>query len=172
MCFGLSLRGSQSFWNRFRGEVSDMIIQQGSPTYFFTLSVVDTKWHDLHMAMHSNPLSNAHDQTRWRMQNIVANQHHASQYIHCGFNNILKRGPTKRITCKGIFVQVLVYLIGLTKQALVLPNLYSIHMSLRGTIVPSMTEIQDSTTQQFVIPASLQKIKYSCPTTSKTMRNL
>ena len=51
MWFGASLRRKHSFWNKKRGELYDMITQLGSPTFFFTLSVADTKWTDLHMLM-------------------------------------------------------------------------------------------------------------------------
>lgn len=100
MCFSSSLRKSHSFWTRSRGELSDMIIQQGNHTFLFTLNASDTKWHDLHMAMHSNPSSNPHDQTRWRIQNIVSNPHHASQYIHCRFKIFLKE-----VLLKGFLVK-------------------------------------------------------------------
>ena len=90
MHFGSSLRGIRSFWTRARAELADMKIQHGTPTIFFTLSAADTKWPDLHTTMPSNPPSNSHEKTRWRIQNVVANPHRESQYIHYRFTIFLK----------------------------------------------------------------------------------
>ena len=49
--FGSSLRGTRSYWNKNRVELTNMINQQGTPTFFFTLSAADTKWPDLHALM-------------------------------------------------------------------------------------------------------------------------
>ena len=49
--FGSSLRGTRSYWNKSKAELTNMINQQGTPTLFFTLSVDDTKWSDLHAMM-------------------------------------------------------------------------------------------------------------------------
>ena len=49
--FGSSLRGTRSYWNKSRAELTNMINQQGTPTFFFTLSAADTKWPDLHALM-------------------------------------------------------------------------------------------------------------------------
>ena len=47
--FGSSLHGTCSYWNKSRAELTNMINQQGRPTFFFTLtSADDTKWTDLH----------------------------------------------------------------------------------------------------------------------------
>jgi len=54
MRFGSALRGTRSFWNKRRYELTNMITQIGCPTFFFTLSAADTKWHDLHMVMPGN----------------------------------------------------------------------------------------------------------------------
>jgi len=55
MHFGLGLRGTRLFWNKGRGEITNMIIQIGSPTFFFTLSATDTKWNDMHMVIPNAP---------------------------------------------------------------------------------------------------------------------
>ena len=36
--FGYSLRGTHSYWNKSRVELTNMINQQATPTFFFTLS--------------------------------------------------------------------------------------------------------------------------------------
>ena len=41
--FGYSLCGTHSYWNKSRAELTNMINQQGTPTFFFTLSATDTK---------------------------------------------------------------------------------------------------------------------------------
>lgn len=105
MHFSSSLRLKRAFCTKARGELSDMIIQQGKPTFFFILSVVDTKWHNLHMAIPSKPPSNVHEQYQWRIQNIVANPHRASLYVHCTFTISLGKGPAKRVPCNGFLVQ-------------------------------------------------------------------
>ena len=45
--FGSSLHGTCSYWNKSRAKLTNMINQQGTPTFFFTLSATDTKWPDL-----------------------------------------------------------------------------------------------------------------------------
>ena len=40
---GSSLHGTCSYWNKSRAELINMINQQGTPTFFFTLSATDTK---------------------------------------------------------------------------------------------------------------------------------
>jgi len=71
-----------------------MITQIGSSTFFFTLSAVDTKWHDLHMIMLANVHSNSDNHFQWRIQNIIKNPHLKSQYMHCIFTieEILQKG--------------------------------------------------------------------------------
>lgn len=43
MRFRSGLRWTHSFWNKHRGELTNMIIQIGIPTFFFTLNATDTK---------------------------------------------------------------------------------------------------------------------------------
>ena len=51
MRFGSSLRGTRAYWTKFQAELTDMITQLGCPSFFFTLSVTDTKWPELHSLM-------------------------------------------------------------------------------------------------------------------------
>jgi len=60
MCFGTSLQGMRSYWRKCHYELTNMINQLGSPTIFFMLSFVDTKWPDLHALFSSNNLSPIH----------------------------------------------------------------------------------------------------------------
>ena len=41
MCFGTNIRGTRSYWEKCRVELSDLLHQIGTPTIFFTLSVAD-----------------------------------------------------------------------------------------------------------------------------------
>ena len=43
MHFWSTLRGTRAFWNTRRTELTSLITQIGSPTFFFTLSAIDTK---------------------------------------------------------------------------------------------------------------------------------
>ena len=67
-----------------------MITQIGSLTFFFTLSVVATKWHDLHMIMPTNAPSSSNNHFQWRIQNIIKNPHLTLQYMHYRFTIFLK----------------------------------------------------------------------------------
>ena len=90
MHFGSALRGTRSFWNKRRVELCDMITQLGIPTFFFTLSAADTKWHDLHMLMPSQPPTSLPSQFQWRIHNIITNPHTTSLYMHHRFTIFLE----------------------------------------------------------------------------------
>ena len=105
MRFEDSLRGTRSFWNKKRGELYDMITQLGSQTLLFTLSVVETKWIDLHMLMPCPHPSSLPTQFQWRIQNIITNPHIASLYMHHQFTIFLEEilqniSHTKDCWCK------------------------------------------------------------------------
>ncbi|XP_059068385.1 uncharacterized protein LOC131858917 [Cryptomeria japonica] len=85
MQFTSSIRGTRLFWNKRRGELSDMVIQIGCPTLFFTLSAEDTKWSNLHSIMSSNAPTNPYAASRWRIQNIVQTPHITAIYMHHRF---------------------------------------------------------------------------------------
>lgn len=90
MRFGSALRGTRSFWNKQWSELTDIIIQIGSLTFFFTLSVADTKWHDLHMIMPTSVPSSSNNHFQWKIQNIIKTPHLTSQYMHCRFTIFLE----------------------------------------------------------------------------------
>lgn len=53
--FGKSLHGTRQFWNKRRGELSDMIKQIGPQgLIFFTFSAADLHWPELHKLMSYN----------------------------------------------------------------------------------------------------------------------
>ena len=88
--FGSTLRGTHSYWNKRRVELTNMITQQGTPILFFTLSVADTKWKDLHALMPTQDPSTSNQHQQWKIQNIIANPHIASQYMHNRFKIFLE----------------------------------------------------------------------------------
>ena len=69
--FGSSLRGTRSYWNKSRAELTNMINQQGTPTFFFTLSAADTKWPDLHALMPSKSPNGSSQVYQWKAHNII-----------------------------------------------------------------------------------------------------
>ncbi|XP_057822398.2 uncharacterized protein LOC131034818 [Cryptomeria japonica] len=85
MRFSSSIHGTKPFWNQHKRELIDMVIQIGCPTLFFTLSVADTKWPDLHTIMPSTTPTNPYAASKWRLQNIVQNPHLTALYMHHRF---------------------------------------------------------------------------------------
>ena len=73
--FGSSLRGTRSYWNKSRVELINMINQQGTPTFFFTLSAADTKWPYLHALMPGKAPNDSAQVYQWKVHNIISNPH-------------------------------------------------------------------------------------------------
>ena len=67
-----------------------MINQQGTPTFFFTLSAADTKWPDLHALMHGKAPNDSTQVYQWKVHNIISNPHITSQYMHNRFKTFLE----------------------------------------------------------------------------------
>ena len=82
-----------------------MINQQGTPTFFFTLSAADTKWPDLHALIPTQCPVNLDKHHEWKIHNIISNPHITSQYIQ----NIPSRGASKRFSYNTFLVQVFYY---------------------------------------------------------------
>ena len=87
--FGSSLHGTRSYWNKSRAELTNMINQQGTPTFFFTLSAADTKWPDLHALMPGKAPNDSVQVYQWKVHNIISNPHITSQYMHNRFKTFL-----------------------------------------------------------------------------------
>ena len=88
--FGSSLHVTHTYWNKNRVELTNMINQQGTPTFFFTLSATDTKWpglHDLMSARHPTGLAQHY---QCNIQNIISNPHITLQYMHNRFKTFLQ----------------------------------------------------------------------------------
>lgn len=82
MRFGSSIHGTKPFWNHCNAKLSYMTIQIGCPTLFFTLSVADTKWPDVHDIIPSTTSINPQEASKWRVQNIIQNPHVVALYSH------------------------------------------------------------------------------------------
>lgn len=104
MCFGSGLRGTHTFWNKCKCEVTNIITQIGSPTFFFTLSAVDTKWHDLHMVMPAGPPPRF---IRVVSMEIPQYNQESTSYItihSLSIHNIPRSGLAKRFPCNKLLV--------------------------------------------------------------------
>ena len=92
--FGSSLCGTRSYWNKSRDELTNMNNQQGTPTFFFTLSAADANWSDLHAIMPSDCLTGLDQHLQWKIHNIISNPHITSQYnkFKIFLEEVLKKG--------------------------------------------------------------------------------
>jgi len=59
------LRGTRSYWTKCHAELTDLLHQIGSPTIFFTLSVADMYWPDLHALMPGTPPVDSKEAQQW-----------------------------------------------------------------------------------------------------------
>ena len=79
-------RSTRAYWTKCRSELTDMITQLGSPTLFFSLSAVDTKWPDLHTLMPGNLEGHALNAHRRNIDNVVNYPHVVVMYMHHRFS--------------------------------------------------------------------------------------
>ena len=80
--FGTTLRGTKSYWKKSQGELYDLLKQLGTPTIFFTLSVADLYWLDLHALMPGTLTTNPREAKKWRTQNVIDYSHIVAHYMH------------------------------------------------------------------------------------------
>ena len=52
-----------------------MINQQGTPTFFFTLSAIDTKWPDLYALIPARRPTGLAQDYQWKIHKIILNPH-------------------------------------------------------------------------------------------------
>ena len=88
--FGSSLHGARSYWNKNRAELTNMINQQGTPAFFFTLSAADTKWPYLHAQLHGKHPNDSDQSYQWKVHKIISNPHITSQYMNNRFKTFLQ----------------------------------------------------------------------------------
>ena len=79
-----AVRGTRPYWYMEGAKLKDMITQIGTPTLFYTLSMADLSWPDLHRLMPEDPfrqgLTDA-ESFQIRMRNIANNPHIVSAYL-------------------------------------------------------------------------------------------
>jgi hypothetical protein len=79
-----AVRGTRPYWYMEGAKLKDMINQIGMPTLFYTLSMADLSWPDLHRLMPDDPfqqgLTDA-ESFQIRMRNIANNPHIVSAYL-------------------------------------------------------------------------------------------
>lgn len=109
MHFGSTIQGTKPFWNLRRVELSDMIIQIGCPTLFFTLSAANTKWPNLHNIMPTSTPTNPQLIVKWRIQNIIQNPHLVAMYMHCRFTSFFEEVLEKLLDAQDYWYRYTIY---------------------------------------------------------------
>ena len=79
-----------SYWNKSRVELTNMIIQQGTPMFFFTLSANDTKWLDLNALILGDLPTDLDQHHQTKIHNIISNAHIESKYMNNRFKIFLE----------------------------------------------------------------------------------
>ena len=79
-----TVRGTRPYWYMEGAKLKDMINQIGTPTLFYTLSMANMSWPDLHRLMPEDPfqpgLTDA-DSFQIRMHNVTNNPHVVAAYL-------------------------------------------------------------------------------------------
>jgi hypothetical protein len=79
-----AVRGTRPYWYMEGAKLKDMINQIGTPTLFYTLSMADLSWPDLHRLMPDDPfrpgLTDAQS-FQIRLRNVANNPHIVSAYL-------------------------------------------------------------------------------------------
>lgn len=79
-----TVRGTRPYWHMEGAKLREMIEQIGTPTLFYTLSMADLSWPDLHRLMPENPFQiglTAGKSFRIRSRNLANNPHIVSAYL-------------------------------------------------------------------------------------------
>ena len=84
MHFRSTLQGTREFWNKHQIELTNLITQIGSLTFFFMLSVIDTKWPNFHSVLYPN-ITSSFISNKQRIDNVIKNPHTTSLYLHQRF---------------------------------------------------------------------------------------
>eukprot|EP01018_Ginkgo_biloba_P012987 Gb_37081 [translate_table: standard] len=95
MKFGTTLRGTYAYWSKCLCELSDMIHQIGCPTIFFTLSVIDMQWPDLHQLMPRTPPWDPTAARKWHCNNVIQHPHIVAKYMHLHYTIFREEVLTK-----------------------------------------------------------------------------
>ena len=79
-----TVRGTRPYWHMEGAKLRQMIEQIGTPTLFYTLSMADLSWPDLHRLMPEDPFQiglTAGESFRIRSRNLANNPHIVSAYL-------------------------------------------------------------------------------------------
>jgi ATP-dependent DNA helicase PIF1 len=79
-----TVKATRPYWNMEGGKLRDMIAQIGTPTFFYTLSMADMSWPDLHKLMPDNPFAPGLTPTQSshiRFHNVATNPHIVVNYL-------------------------------------------------------------------------------------------
>lgn len=79
-----TVRGTCPYWHMEGAKLRDMIMQVGTPTLFYTLSMADLSWPDLHQLMPENPFApgiTKLESYQIRSRNLANNPHIVSAYL-------------------------------------------------------------------------------------------
>ena len=79
-----SVRGTRPYWSLEGAKLHDMISQLGTPTFFYTLSMADMSWPDLHRLMPEDPFRaslSLGESYQIRCRNVANNPHIVAAYL-------------------------------------------------------------------------------------------
>jgi hypothetical protein len=79
-----TVKATRPYWNMEGGKLRDMIAQIGTPTFFYTLSMADMSWPDLHKLMPDDPFApglTPAQSTQIRFHNVATNPHIVASYL-------------------------------------------------------------------------------------------
>ena len=79
-----TVRGTRPYWSMEGGKLHDMIAQLGTPTFFYTLSMADMSWPDLHKLMPDDTFRDGLTDSESyliRSRNVANNPHIVSAYL-------------------------------------------------------------------------------------------
>jgi Helitron helicase-like domain at N-terminus len=87
-----TVKATRPYWNMEGGKLRDMIAQIGTPTFFYTLSMADMSWPDLHKLMPDNPFAPGLTPTQSsqiRFHNVATNPHIIANYLSTKHRHLL-----------------------------------------------------------------------------------
>lgn len=79
-----TVKATRPYWQMEGGKLCDLIMQIGTPTFFYTLSMADMSWPDLHNLMPDNPHRpglTPSEAAQIRYRNIANNPHIVATYL-------------------------------------------------------------------------------------------
>ena len=79
-----TVKATRPYWNMEGGKLRDMIAQIGTPTFFYTLSMADMSWPDLHNLMPEDPTApglSPSQASQVRYRNLTGNPHIVASYL-------------------------------------------------------------------------------------------